>query len=116
MLQSFKLWAILAFLVGIQMEKIAGQVSKIVSLKNPPPEICSQEKSLCFILKEVGLSFFVGLVTELQVSEPPNQSCLSDTSGEAFTAVGAFVPETLSQEVMGQTQPSIKRRSTAFSC
>ena len=37
-----------------------------------------------------------------QVNEPPNQSCLSDTSGEAFTAVGAFVPETLSQEVLEQ--------------
>ena len=36
------------------------------------------------------------------MNEPPNQSCLSDTSGEAFTAVGAFVPETLSQEVLEQ--------------
>ena len=43
-----------------------------------------------------------------QVNEPPNQSCLSDISGEAFTAVGAFVPETLSQEVLEQIQPSKK--------
>ena len=53
-------------------------------------------------------------MTDGQVSEPPNQSCLSDTSGEAFTAVGAFVPETLSQEVLEQTQPSIKGRSINF--
>ena len=72
MMQQSKLWPILAIMVGIQMVRIAGQVSKIALI--------------------LSLSL-------IQASEPPNQSCLSDTSGEAFTAVGAFVPETLSQEV-----------------